>query len=156
MNEILSHPGVATDTERRIVRLANRLAEAVGEGTPYGLTTLVKAAETYRDAIAGKLGEQVGEHVARIALSTLVDERERESADFWRTPLGRACAWWIGSLDPFVSRNVAAAAIDCSRQNIHELVSKGKLAGSGDAIAPASVRDYLRMRYPLEVPDGPA
>ncbi len=143
---ILTNPEIGPAVEKRILQLANRLARAVGGSTPYGLRQLVDAGDLYRRGLAGEQGVQAGEYVARLVLEELVDHTELLQPDFWRTPLGRACAWWIGSSDPFVPRTVAAAVLGCSRQNVHEMTARGTLAALVDGIDAASLRDALRRK----------
>jgi hypothetical protein len=143
---VLTNPGIGEQVEQRIVRLANRLARACALGTPYGLKELVEIGDSYRAGLAGERGERYGEHAARLVLEELVDDTERLQPEFWRTALGRACAWWIGSSDPYVPRTVAAAVLNCSRQNIHEMTTRGTLATLGDGVEAGSLRDALRRR----------
>jgi hypothetical protein len=144
--DILTNPEVGTGAEQRLLRLANRLARACGTETPYRLSALVETADLYRRGLAGEQGHPGGEYVARLVLEELVDETERLQPEFWRTPLGRACAWWIGSSDPYVPRTVAAAVLNCSRQNVHEMTTRGTLAAHGEGIDAGSLRDALRRK----------
>lgn len=147
--DILTNAEIGEQVERRIVHLANRLARACALSTPYGLKELVEVGASYRAGLAGERGERYGEHTARLVLEELVDDTERSQPAFWRTPLGRACAWWIGSTTPVVSRSIAAAALGCSRQNVHEMISRGTLASTGelgDDVDSGSLRDALRRK----------
>jgi hypothetical protein len=80
--------------------------------------------------------------------------------DWWRTPMGRLMARRIGH--PTATRlpyPVAGAMLGISKQGVHDLVSRGKLARHPDGgVLPASVRDRLRDRLedttcPQGVPD---
>lgn len=144
--DILTNAEIGEQVERRIIRLANRLARACGLSTPYGLKELVEIGASYRAGLAGERGERYGEHTARLVLEELVDDAERLQPEFWRTLLGRACAWWIGSSDPYVPRTVAAAVLNCSRQNVHEMTTRGTLAAHGEGIDAGSLRDALRRK----------
>lgn len=143
---ILTNPEVGRAVEQRITKLVNRLTRAVGGDAPYMLHELAATGDMYRHALAGEQGVQAGEYVARIALEELVDDTERLQPEFWRTPFGRACAWWIGSSDPYVPRTVAAAVLGCSRQNVQEMVKRGTLAGTGEGVDAGSLRDALRRK----------
>ncbi|MEH1015853.1 hypothetical protein V6U90_22425 [Micromonospora sp. CPCC 206060] len=68
--------------------------------------------------------------------------------DWWRTPLGQALAWRVGHpIATSVSYAVAGAMLGITRQGVHDLVTRGKLARHPDGgVIPASVRDRLRAR----------
>lgn len=88
-------------------------------------------------------------------LSTLYpgDGPFQPAADWWATPLGRVVAWRVGhpSADS-VSYAVAGAMLGITRQGVHDLVNRGKLARHPDGgVVPASVRDRLVQ---LEGPPG--
>jgi hypothetical protein len=151
MHEIIENEALTGDVDGRVVRLANRLASATGEATPYGLSLLTHVVHTYRKGLAGDLGDEAAEHMAWIALDNLVDPLDRARPEFWGTPLGRACAWWVGGhpRGAAMDRRAAAAALGCSRQNVAELVQRGTLIGTaGGGVMPESLRDLLRARYP--------
>jgi len=66
-------------------------------------------------------------------------------ADWWATPLGRAVAWRVGHpTAESVSYAVAGAMLGITRQGVHDLVNRDKLARHPDGgVVPASVRDRL-------------
>ncbi|GAB3152052.1 hypothetical protein GCM10027290_42180 [Micromonospora sonneratiae] len=66
-------------------------------------------------------------------------------ADWWGTPLGQAVAWRVGHpTAESVSYAVAGAMLGITRQGVHDLVNRGKLARHPDGgVVPASVRDRL-------------
>ncbi|HEY3684298.1 MAG TPA: hypothetical protein VGL93_14785 [Streptosporangiaceae bacterium] len=68
-------------------------------------------------------------------------------APWWRTPLGRAVALRMGhpSAD-IVPYAVAAAMLGITRQGVHDLVRRGKLARDDAGVTTASVRARLRAR----------
>lgn len=67
-------------------------------------------------------------------------------ADWWRTPLGQVAARRVGH--PTADRvpySVAGAMLGISRQGVHDLITRGKLARHPDGgVTPASVRERLR------------
>lgn len=67
--------------------------------------------------------------------------------DWWGTPLGRALAWHAGHpTAESVPYPVAGAMLGITRQGVHDLVSRGKLARHpGGGVVPASVRARLRQ-----------
>ncbi|GAB3814344.1 hypothetical protein [Micromonospora zhanjiangensis] len=67
-------------------------------------------------------------------------------ADWWRTPLGRTVAYRVGHPTAVsVSYAVAGAMLGITRQGVHDLVTRGKLARHPDGgVIPTSVRDRLR------------
>lgn len=166
MHEILEGEALRNALDNRLVRLANRLAEATGEGTPYGLRKLLDATMTHAHGIAGGFGLEGGEALARTILRTLVDEGERDDPAFWSTALGRAIAWWTGGPEGWVSRHIAAAILGTTRQSVHELVKRQRLTGAvlgdgfrgtgSEGVTPESLRRLLRERYPLEGGTGGA
>lgn len=66
--------------------------------------------------------------------------------DWWRTPLGRVVARRVGhTARDHVSYSVAGAMLGITRQGVHDLVRRGKLARHPDGgVTSASVRDRLR------------
>ncbi|MGW1059284.1 hypothetical protein [Micromonospora rubida] len=68
--------------------------------------------------------------------------------EWWGTPLGRAVAWRVGHPTAVsVSYAVAGAMLGITRQGVHDLVNRGRLARHPDGgVTSASVRDRLRAR----------
>ncbi|MGM1062739.1 hypothetical protein [Saccharothrix sp. Mg75] len=67
-------------------------------------------------------------------------------ADWWRTPLGRATARRVGHpAATAVSYSVAGAMLGVTKQGVHDLVRRGKLARDpdGGGVTTASVRARL-------------
>jgi hypothetical protein len=69
---------------------------------------------------------------------------------WWRTPMGQALARRVGH--PTATRlpyPVAGAMLGISKQGVHDLVSRGKLARHPDGgVLPTAVRDRLRQHAP--------
>jgi hypothetical protein len=65
--------------------------------------------------------------------------------DWWRTPMGQVLAHRVGHpTAESVSYPVAGAMLGISRQGVHDLVNRGKLARHpGGGVVPASIRDRL-------------
>lgn len=70
---------------------------------------------------------------------------------WWATPLGRTVARRVGHpTAPTVSYAVAGAMLGITRQGVHDLVRRGKLATHPDGgVRTDSVRDRLRQREEL-------
>lgn len=70
--------------------------------------------------------------------------------DWWGTPMGQVMARRVGHpTAERVSYPVAGAMLGISRQGVHDLVSRGKLARHPDGgVRPGSVRDRLRHANP--------
>lgn len=68
-------------------------------------------------------------------------------ADWWRTPLGQVLAHRVGHpTAAAVSYPVAGAMLGITRQGVHDLVRRDKLASHPDGgVLPSSVRDRLRQ-----------
>jgi hypothetical protein len=66
--------------------------------------------------------------------------------DWWRTPLGRVVAQRVGHPTAVaLPYSVAGAMLGITRQGVHDLVNRGKLARHPDGgVLPGSVRDRLR------------
>lgn len=67
--------------------------------------------------------------------------------DWWRTPLGQAVTWRVGHpTATALSYAVAGAMLGITRQGVHDLVSRGRLARHPDGgVVPGSVRDRVRQ-----------
>ncbi|MFB6397620.1 hypothetical protein [Polymorphospora lycopeni] len=81
------------------------------------------------------------------AISTLYpgDSPFDPPLDWWRSPLGQVVAGRMGHpTAQSVSYAVAGAMLGITRQGVHDLVSRGKLARHPEGgVLPASVRDRL-------------
>ncbi|MGC5380703.1 hypothetical protein ACPXB1_19720 [Micromonospora sp. DT68] len=81
------------------------------------------------------------------AISTLypADRPFDPPIDWWRSPLGQAVARRVGHpTAESVSYAVAGAMLGITRQGVHDLVSRGKLARHPEGgVRSASVRDRL-------------
>ncbi|MEY9212391.1 hypothetical protein NI17_005855 [Thermobifida halotolerans] len=65
--------------------------------------------------------------------------------DWWRTPLGRVVARRVGHTRERVSYSVAGAMLGITRQGVHDLVRRGRLARHPEGgVTSESVRDRLR------------
>lgn len=88
----------------------------------------------------------------KVAADTVLDlvhllwPHAEPTTEWWRTPLGRAVARSVGHpTADVVSFNIAAAMLQCSRQNISKLVAAGRLhRGPAGGVTTASIRDELR------------
>ncbi|WP_018657753.1 hypothetical protein [Actinomadura flavalba] len=69
-------------------------------------------------------------------------------AAWWATPLGRVVAWRVGHPGAeAVSYAVAGAMLGVTRQGVHDLVTRGKLARHpSGGVTTASVRDRIDQR----------
>jgi hypothetical protein len=67
-------------------------------------------------------------------------------ADWWRTPMGQVVALRVGHpTATAVSYPVAGAMLGITRQGVHDLLSRGRLARHPDGgVLPESIRDRLR------------
>lgn len=67
-------------------------------------------------------------------------------ADWWRTPMGQLVALRVGHPTvAAVSYPVAGAMLGITRQGVHDLLARGKLARHPDGgVLPGSIRDRLR------------
>lgn len=90
-------------------------------------------------------------------ISTLypTDEPFDPPVDWWGTPMGQLLAWRVGHpIAESVSYPVAAAMLGITRQGVHDLISRGKLARHpAGGVVPASIRDRLR-RAGSSLPPG--
>jgi hypothetical protein len=66
--------------------------------------------------------------------------------DWWRTPMGQVMAVRVGHpTATAVSYPVAGAMLGITRQGVHDLLSRGRLARHPDGgVLPESIRDRLR------------
>lgn len=66
--------------------------------------------------------------------------------DWWRTPMGQVVALRVGHpTATAVSYPVAGAMLGITRQGVHDLLTRGKLARHPDGgVRPESIRDRLR------------
>lgn len=103
--------------------------------------------------LAGQLDDSVvgaglsGRTSARImcALWPHASPEDVGRADWWRTPLGRACARSLAADDVTVSQSVAAAMLGVTRGTIAQLVHRGSLArpSPGGGVSRSSVLSRL-------------
>jgi hypothetical protein len=116
----------------------------------------VAALRTLVEVRAGIWAGQIADGDDRAALRTITrvvstlypgDGPFDPPIDWWRTPLGQAVAWRAGHPTAHaVSYAVAGAMLGITRQGVHDLVTRGKLARHPDGgVVPASVRDRLRQ-----------
>ncbi|SFB58335.1 hypothetical protein SAMN05216266_12217 [Amycolatopsis marina] len=77
------------------------------------------------------------------------DEPFDPPVDWWRTPMGQVTARRVGHPTAVrVSYPVAGAMLGISKQGVHDLISRGKLARHPDGgVVPASIRDRLRQQH---------
>lgn len=147
----LNDPKILNDLVARLGRLSSRLVAFAGINSPIGPVELAEISEVYALWLSGSHGLEEGERAASRVLHELVDRSEWDQPRFWSDPLGRACAWWVGFPEAAAPRGVAAAVLDCSRQNIHDHIANGRLNPAGPKHVTAnSLRGMLRRRYPLE------
>ncbi|MGW3493708.1 hypothetical protein [Streptomyces sp. NPDC001020] len=68
--------------------------------------------------------------------------------DWWRTPMGQVVAWRTGHpTAESVSYPVAGAMLGITRQGVHDLVTRGKLARHPQGgVVPRSIRDRLQQK----------
>ncbi|HJP76657.1 MAG TPA: hypothetical protein VJ914_20475 [Pseudonocardiaceae bacterium] len=66
--------------------------------------------------------------------------------DWWRTPMGQVVALRVGHpTATAVSYPIAGAMLGITRQGVHDLITRGKLARHPDGgVLPTSIRDRLR------------
>lgn len=100
----------------------------------------------YWTGIQGALGEQVAREFATQIVRHLLPHEARDST-FWKTGLGRQCAWWIGYTHEAVPQQVAANIMGVTRQVITKLIQRGRLATIAVNGAPAHIdREALIQR----------
>ncbi|MFK3983657.1 hypothetical protein ACI2K4_25160 [Micromonospora sp. NPDC050397] len=148
-------PPDRTELAEQLVRLLDiRLLDPLeilldGDDTVDALRTVVRVrAATWADRVVlGDDRQAVG--VIMRVVSTLYpgDGPFDPPLDWWRGPLGRAVAWRVGHpTAPAVSYAVAGAMLGITRQGVHDLVSRGRLARHPDGgVVPGSVRDRLHQ-----------
>jgi len=113
---------VTTDLAERLALLHIRWKVAFGDNyfqdpQEHFLTTAHVLAEGLRN-----------EDPAAVAkVRSVVDPGDLDSTEFWALPLGRVLFAAGGFGRDSLSRTAAAAVLDCSRQWVHELVSRGTL-----------------------------
>lgn len=94
--------------------------------------------------------DEVAVHTAMRLVATLYpgDSAFDPPDDWWRSPLGQVVARRVGHPSvPAVSYPVAGAMLGITRQGVHDLVRRGKLARHPDGgVLTTSVRDRLRHR----------
>lgn len=146
---LLEDPRIASQLDELIDQLANRL--------------LIMCSPAYdgwqapplADAIAGRSTRFLSaQQAVEMVLLGLVDDPT--AAEFWGTPLGRACAFWGDGKPGVVTRAAAAAALGCTRQNISLMLRSGRLsepvdAGTNDLVSTASLAHAMRLKHPVEV-----
>lgn len=74
------------------------------------------------------------------------DEPFDPPLDWWRTPMGQVVALRVGHpTATAVSYPIAGAMLGITRQGVHDLITRGKLARHPDGgVLPTSIRDRLR------------
>ena len=96
--------------------------------------------------------EQTATHAIVRVISTLYpgDGPFDPPAEWWRTPLGQVVVRRVGHpTAQTVSYSVAGAMLGITRQGVHDLVTRGKLARHPDGgVTPTSIRDRLNRRSP--------
>jgi len=143
-------------------KLVDDLVRLVGVKLLDPLEVLLEGGKTL-DVLRVRVRSQAGQWAERIlsgddqaALHTIVrlvstlypsDEPFDPPLDWWRTPTGQAVAWRIGHpTAEAVSYPVAGAMLGITRQGVHDLVLRGKLARHPDGgVRPSSIRDRLRQ-----------
>ncbi|MGW0431022.1 hypothetical protein ACWDV4_00525 [Micromonospora sp. NPDC003197] len=118
-----------------------------GDDTVDALRTVVgNRAKTWVARILDSDDQEATMAIVRL-MSTLYpgDGPFQPPADWWTTPLGRVVAWRVGHpTAESVPYAVAGAMLGITRQGVHDLVNRGKLARHPDGgVVSASVRDRL-------------
>lgn len=151
---ILTNAKIAKQVQERLLGMARRLADLCWVWTPYNIDTLSSTFDYYREALSGERGEAAGHMAARRLQTQLIGELEAAQPEFWATELGRCLAWWTGGPEHAVPRPVVAELLQCSRQNVHQLLETGALkpapgeTGRVANVSPDSVRAEMRRRWP--------
>lgn len=121
-----------------------------GDETVDALRTVVRVrAEAWAHRLVrGDDREAVGVVLRIVATLYPGDGPFEPPLDWWRSPLGQTVARRVGHpTAASVSYAVAGAMLGITRQGVHDLVNRGKLARHPDGgVAPSSVRDRLRER----------
>jgi hypothetical protein len=93
-------------------------------------------------------GGELAEHAAREVAMALVGERAFDDEAFWRTPLGRVIAWYIGFPRERVQTSLVGTLLGTSRQYGYRAVADlDKELRDGSVTVPSEgVRRLLRVR----------
>jgi len=94
---------------------------------------------------------------AHIVMNGLLNPSDLEDPTLWKSPLGRALAFWGCGEPASVPWQCAAAALGCTRSNISLMVRKGELSEPVETeetathrrITTASLAHAMRSRNPL-------
>ncbi|WP_329103677.1 hypothetical protein OG792_27505 [Micromonospora sp. NBC_01699] len=118
-----------------------------GDDSVAALRTVVRIrAATWADRIVDGDDRTAIGTIMRVVSTLYPDDGPFEPPlDWWRTPLGRAVSRRVGHpTAPAISYAVAGAMLGITRQGVHDLVNRGRLARHPDGgVVPASVRDRL-------------
>lgn len=166
MNAILADPKIRDQISAAMRVLDERhrraLCVPLFDATPDHV--IARLAALYAEELTGThLGMPVGadesEELARTIVNDLIGASDAEQPTFWASPLGRACAWWIGYHRPAMPRSAAGAALGFpttfARQRVAQMLRTGELklpvepdlAGLKNVTA-VSLRDEMRRRWP--------
>jgi hypothetical protein len=119
-----------------------------GDGVIGGVRTIVRtrAGLLARRMLDGDDQTAVGTIMRIVSTFDPGDSPFDPPVDWWRTPMGQVMARRVGHpTAESVSYPVAGAMLGITRQGVHDLVSRGKLARHPEGgVVPASVRDRLR------------
>lgn len=134
-------PEIGHDLSARLHRLARRHAAALEVDIVNGgaIAAALQKLEIMIRMGSPELAKQTAEHV----VANLVDPAELSTVQFWETALGRAVAVRGAFPEPWMTRSIAAALLDVSRQRIGQMVSKGMLTESGGRLTSSSVVWYM-------------
>lgn len=126
-----------------------------------GVATLRAAVRGEAESWARRMRDGDDQSAVRLivrVISTLypTDAPFDPPAQWWGTPMGQLLAWRVGHpTAESVSYPVAAAMLGITRQGVHDLISRGKLARHpAGGVVPSSVRDRLRRLDPAPRPKG--
>lgn len=153
----MDHVGLVSDLLRRIdIRILDPLEIALSGGPEVaGLRDRLRIeAEAWAAQLLGPDERQAGSAAARIIAVLFDGDTAFDPPDeWWSTPLGRAIAVRTGHpTAKAVSYATAGAMLGITRQGVHDLVKRGKLARDPDGgVTAESVTERLKQRtaHPL-------
>ncbi|MET1074881.1 MAG: hypothetical protein ABWY11_19690 [Umezawaea sp.] len=107
------------------------------------------AAEDWATRLLGEDQTAAVGCAARLIAALYPGDRFEPPADWWGTPFGRIVARRAGypGVD-HVSYSVAGAMLGVTRQGVHDLVTRGKLARHADGgVTTESISDRMRSQH---------